>query len=166
LRVAAWVRAGFAHCQTVSSALPSLIIATAELSVVRAITGAINANLPKTGPLGTIPPAANPHTPRPHPKFDAEPEPQIIAQPVYHVPTPRFDPRFVIHPAPKVEEVPSQYVTGPVPEASTAKSSNPIQPPWRTPLPWPEEERILIEPKVYPQVVDLIHKGTLLDLFV
>lgn len=145
--------------------LPSLIIATAELSVVRAITGAINANLPKTGPLGTIPASANPHTPRPHPKFDADPEPKLVAKPVHHVPSPRFDPRFVIHPAPKIEETPPQYVTCPPTEASTAKSSNPIQPPWKV-LPWPKQEVVVIEPKVFQQTVDLIHKGTLLDLFV
>ncbi len=147
-----------------SDALPSLISAIAGLNVVRAVTGAINANLPKTGPLGTIPAAANPHTPQPHPKFNVDAEPRIEPRPVIH-PAPRFDPRFVIHPTPKIEDVPPQYVTSPCVEASHSKSSNPIQPPWKT-IPWPEHEVVIIEPKVFRQTVDLIHKGTLLDLFV
>lgn len=147
-------------------ALPSLIIATAELSVVRAITGAINANLPKTGPLGTIPQAANPHIPRPHPKFDTDPQPQPETHPVHQTPAPCFEPRLTIHPLSRIEPSLTQSVINSDSEASVSKEQhNPIQPPWKV-LPWPQEDRIIIEPKVYPQTVDLIHKGTLLDLFV
>lgn len=147
-------------------ALPSLIIATAELSVVRAITSAINANLPKTGPLGTIPPSANPHTPRPHPKFDDNPRAQPGTGRVHMTPGPRFDPRVTIHPNPRIEVVSPPSVINPDTQASVStEQHNPIQPPWKV-LPWPQEDRIIVEPKVYSQTVDLIHKGTLLDLFV
>lgn len=147
-------------------ALPSLIIAAAELSVVRAITGAINANLPKTGPLGTIPPAANPHIPRPHPKVDNEPQARPGTPSVVVTPSPRFDPRLTVHPLSRIEQGSTPSVIGPDIQTSISHEKYRwIQPPWKV-LPWPQEDPIIIEPKVYPQKVDLFHKGTLLDLFV
>ncbi len=159
-------RVRFASCQAVSDALPSLIIAASGLKVVSLLRDAINSGLPKTGPLGTIPPGANPHTPRPHPRFDDSPQgnPKIASREVIH-PSPRFEPRPVVHPEPKIERIPDQYVSSVEPAASDSKSTNPIQPPWKT-LPWPKIETVIIEPKVYQQNTDVIHKGTLLDLFV
>jgi hypothetical protein len=148
----------------VSDALPSLIIAGAELSVVSLLRGAINANLPKTGPLGTIPPNANPATPQPQPKLAFRPADKFEPRHVVH-PEPRFEPRPVIHPTPRTESVPPQYVTaidGPKMEST---SDNPIQPPWRK-IPWTDEPQLAVEVNVVKQSVDLIHKGTLLDLFV
>ena len=149
-----------------SDALSSLIIAASDLKVVSLVTGAINANLPKTGPLGTIRPADNPFTPRPHPKFDDSPQGNAAIEPrrVIH-PTPRIEPRTVIHPAPRIERIPDQYVSCMEPVPSESKSTNPIQPPWKT-IPWPKIDEVTVVTKVFPQITDLIHKGTLLDLFV
>jgi hypothetical protein len=153
----------FAAMPGVSDVLSSLIIASSELKVVSLLRDAINAGLPKTGPLGTIPPGANPHTPRPHLKFSNDPQPRVGAPTVLR-PQDRFEPRTVIHPEPTIESLPPQYAT--CPEAGASKpSTNPIQPPWKT-LPWPRQDVAVIEPKVIRQTVDLIHKGTLLDLFV
>lgn len=149
-----------------SDALPSLIVALADLSAVRAVTGAINANLPKTGPLGTIPSSASLGDPQPRPHLNDDPQPHIEPRQVFH-PQPRFDPRFVIHPQPRIEEIPPQYVGTDAPASIDQKhSSNPILPPWREPITLPAPEVVVIETKVFPQMVDLIHKGTLLDLFV
>lgn len=157
---------GFAPGDAVSDALPSLIVAASGLKVVQLLRDAINAGLPKTGPLGTIPPGANPHTPRPHPKFSNAPvrDGYDGAVRVIH-PTPRIEPREVIHPTPRVEDLPLPPVTPVGDEASTTKSTNPIQPPWKM-LPWPEQPEVVIQTKVIRPMVDLIHKGTLLDLFV
>jgi hypothetical protein len=150
----------------VVDALPSLIVALADLSAVRAVTGAINANLPKTGPLGTIPASATLGDPQPRPKLSDEPEARLAPQPVFH-PEPRFDPRFVVHPQPRIEEIPPQYVGTDAPASIDQKhSSNPILPPWREPILLPHPQDVVIEPKVIRQTVDLINKGTLLDLFV
>lgn len=148
-----------------SDALPSLIIAASDLKVVSLLRDAINAGLPKTGPLGTIPPGANPHTPRARPKFTDEPKDQYVGAAPVLTPSVRIEPRLVIRPEPRIEHLPAPLVIPLEAEASATKSSNPIEPPWKT-LPWPAEPAVVIEPKVIRPMVDLIHKGTLLDLFV
>jgi hypothetical protein len=45
------------------------------------------------------------------------------------------------------------------------KSTNPIQPPWAV-MPWENPPQPRQTVKVHPHHTDVIHKGTLLDLFV
>ncbi|MBC7784439.1 MAG: hypothetical protein H7144_11425 [Burkholderiales bacterium] len=143
----------------------SLIVASLDLQMIKSIRGAINANLPKTGPLGTIPADANPATPRPHVKFqsDTGASPTIAPRQVIH-PTPHFEPRPVIHPEPRVVDAPQHCAISPEQSASLAKS-NPIKPPWRV-IPPVIPDVVIIQTKVMQQKVDVIHKGTLLDLFI
>lgn len=69
--------------------LAGLIVATMELQAVRAVTQAINANLPKDGPLGTIRPSSAQLTARPKLHYNQTPEARIVQRPVVH-PTPNF----------------------------------------------------------------------------
>jgi len=140
---------------------PLVLLALTDLAAVRAVTGAINANLPKTGPLGTIPASANASGPR----LKSQIEPQDVYLPRQHIePTPTYEPRRVIHVTPTVQEALPPYV--PLAEPIESKDTiHAIEPVWAT-LPPVEQEQVVIRPKVFVQKVDLITKGTLLDLFV
>jgi hypothetical protein len=144
----------------------SLAIAISDLKVVSLLRDAINSGLPKTGPLGTIPPGANPATPRPRQKFGGganfDHSASASARPAVH-PSPRFEPRPVVHPSPRVVDVPPVCVAPPPAEVPDRPCA--IPPVWKT-LPPVEHAPAGAAPKVYVQKVDVISKGTLLDLFV
>ncbi|HEX8342234.1 MAG TPA: hypothetical protein VF624_15125 [Tepidisphaeraceae bacterium] len=143
----------------------SLAIAITDLKVVSLLRDAINSGLPKTGPLGTIPPGANPATPRPHQKFGggATFDRTAPAGPVIR-PSARFEPRAVFHPDPRIVELPSLLVEPP-PLGDAPRRTCAIPPVWKT-LPPVEAPGPCAAAKVFTQKVDLITIGTLLDLFI
>lgn len=141
----------------------SLLVAVSDLKLVHSITSAINANLPKTGPLGTIPVSARFPSPSARPKLTLHPEPRIDRRDVFH-PSPRIEPRVVYHPTPRVEPESPPCVPPPVLYV-TKPSTYPIKPVWAE-LPPVQGSQAEIRPKVTVQKVDTFHKGTLLDLFV
>lgn len=146
-----------------SSSGIELLLAVSDLKLVTSITDAINANLPKTGPLGTIPASAQYASPSAEPKLKLHPDPKIERRDVFH-PTPRIEPRVVYHPTPRIEAEAPPCATPPVVYV-VKKSTNPIKPVWAE-LPPVQGSEVRIEPKVTVQKVDTFHKGTLLDLFV
>jgi hypothetical protein len=157
-------RAGFASFADVDSVSSvNLLLALSDLKLVHSITSAINANLPKTGPLGTIPVSALHGSPQPHAKLRGSDNVRIEPRQVIH-PTPRIEPRQVIHPAPRVIEPPPELLD-PIEPEWVNRSKSPLLPPWKT-MPPVQPVVVVIEPKVLRQQVDVIHKGTLLDLFV
>lgn len=141
----------------------SLAIAVLDLKLVQGLRDAINAGMPKTGPLGTIPPGANPFNPRPRLKANNAPLAQVSPQAKLR-PSPVIEPRQVIHPQPRVEHLPPECAPLPTAYVYEKPRCHVIEPPWRT-LPFPHEEVVIIRPQVVQQRVDLIHKGMLLDLF-
>ena len=140
----------------------ALLVAASDLKVVRLLRDAINSGLPKTGPLGTIPPGANPATPRPHVKFRGAADVRFTPRPVVH-PTPRFEPRPVIHPSPRVVDVPPIYAAMPPVESSSIKIL-PFPPVWATLPPVACDPGVIVV-KNYLQKVEVVAKGTLLDQF-
>lgn len=154
--------------------LASLIVALSDLKVVQSITKAINANLPKDGPLGTIRPSSAQLNPRPKLYYSQAREPRI-------------EPRKVEHPlanrAPIADYYDRTHRDHPVPagplaaaernlaydgscECSVRKSSEgPFEAPWKH-LPPVQTPQTIIRVNLVRQKVDLINKGTLLDLFV
>ena len=135
-----------------------------DLRLVQSITSAINAGLPKTGPLGTIPPGANPFTPRPRMKADNEISGVVSPQPGLNA-APAIAARQTTHPNPRVADLPPQYAAPPTAYVYEKPTCSFIEPPWKT-LPWPQPEVVVVCPKVVRQVVDYRHKGMILDVFV
>jgi len=151
---------------SISGSIPALLAAF-DLAAVRAVTGAINANLPKTGPLGTIPVSANPAIAQPGSGARAGLQQTYEPRQRFH-PTPVYEARPVCHLSPTYESSPPRcqpplidVVEVPVVKVST----NPLRPFWETLPPVPPEQPAPV-PKVIVQKVDVISKGTLLDLFV
>jgi hypothetical protein len=171
----------------------SLIVAISELKLVRSITGAINANLPKDGPLGTIRPSAAQLYARPRQYYTPTPQqrgngasyqakaagadgavrrpdcydPSPAARAADHLPPatacPPADPgccgdRAAYYPA-------SGFWNG----KPGGPWTGPWVPPWRV-LP-PVEDGVVrehvhglrVQPP--PPPVDLVRKGSLLDVF-
>ncbi|MGN6505981.1 MAG: hypothetical protein ACTHM6_10510 [Tepidisphaeraceae bacterium] len=144
----------------------SLIVAFSDLMAVEAVTKAINANLPHTGPLGTIPQGYGPGT-RPVLVNHAHDNPQITPRLRAH-PAPRIEARQTVTPAPRrgndtyepaPATAPCDCVCEPAP-----RHASPIPPIWKN-LPPVAKDAVIIRPKVIVQKVDVITKGTLIDLF-
>jgi hypothetical protein len=135
-----------------------------DLRLVQSITGAINAGMPKNGPLGTIPPGANPFSPQPRIKADNEVAGSVKAQPGLNA-APDIAPRRTLHPDPRIADLPPQYAAPPTAYVYEKPNCSFIEPPWKT-LPWPQTEVVVVCPKVVRQVVDYRHKGMILDVFV
>jgi hypothetical protein len=145
-------------------ATASLLVAAADLKLVRLLRDAIRtADLSSRpggaclSPIGTIPQAAS---------FEGRrilhPEPRFLPRPVIH-PTPRFEPRPVVHPTPR--EVPP--LPPPCDDAAPCpiKRHSPLDPPWKMAvreLPVPPALKL----KVVVHRTDVVHKGSLIDLFI
>lgn len=132
----------------------SLIIAALDLQLVRLLRKSIAANVacPVLCPCDRLAIRS---------RLRAELRRRIEPRKVVH-PTPRFDARPVIHPTPRIEPRTVDHPTEPV---QPARKPGPCRPPWRVPL-W---EMTLQPPpniKVHIYRPDVIHKGTLLDLFI
>ena len=136
----------------------SLIVATFELNVVNSLIKAMRtADQSQQGQGGVSSPAAIfEHRPHIHPTPVYEPRPHLH-------PTPEYAPRPVIHPHPRVEQMdlsrPPQCTLPPM------KTQNPIQAPWKV-LPWENAVQPRQTVKVHLIHTDVVHKGTVLDLFV
>jgi hypothetical protein len=128
-----------------------------DLKLVRLLRDAIRtADLAggKVGPLGTL------VAPQPSPRHRVEPEPKIEPR-LRHEPEPRFDPRPLIRPRPRVEfDLPVEAE----PSHPRCPKAPRLLPPWRTPW-WeiPSQPAPVI--KLHIHQVDVISKGSLIDLF-
>jgi hypothetical protein len=137
----------------------SLIVAAFDLKVVQLLTQAI-----RTADLsGAAERAGN------TPAAIFEQRPHIHPTPVYEIrphihPTPYYEPRPVIHPHPRVEQMNLACPDRPAP-LSPMNLENPIQPPWKI-LPWQNTPQSRQTVKIHLIRTDVVHKGTVLDLFV
>ena len=150
----------------------SLIVAVSELAAVRAVTSAINANLPKDGPLGTIRPSSAQLYHRPGRSFE-------------YTQTPRFEPRPVLRESPAVgasyaaydrfgcrcpcgdvkDLAPAASVDAWVMEGPTRSGrSGPFDAPWRH-LPPVDNAGTAVKVNLIRPKVDVVRKGMLIDLF-
>jgi hypothetical protein len=144
--------------------MASLIIAYSDLKVVESITHAINANLPKTGPLGTIPASTRPLDPRP--RLKSTPTKEYRLRQVLRPETTIIASRHVQHPVDRFEPSHEQpVVTQPGVVEAHNKAKSPFLPPWATlpPVRPVKTEQVV---KVVHQKVDLQSRGTVLDIFV
>lgn len=148
----------------------SLVVAVFELKAVQAVTKAINANLPKDGPLGTIRPSSAQLNPRPRKYYDQTPQPHVMPRPVMH-PTPRmhtagdyYDRSTVGNGAPSAaSEASGPWSLGE--GCACKKSESPLVAPWKH-LPPVAEGRVDLVVNLVRPKVDIISKGSLLDLYV
>ena len=145
-----------------------LITAVFELKAVQAVTRAINANLPKDGPLGTIRPSSAQLQPRPRQYYSQTPEARIEPRQVVQ-PTPTFavardyyDPCCRDVPVPTKASEPSEPWTMEGPSRRTG--TGPVDPPWKH-LPPPVTCAAELKVNLIRPQVDLITKGMLLDVF-
>lgn len=147
-----------------------LLFALSDLKLVTSVTNAINADLPKSGPLGTIPEGvqANGSLEHNNAVLTADtrythrdtftPSPAYTARPVVH-PQPIYDQPQHVRPALEAERSPVDTTY------SVPRSRSPIQPPWRV-LPWQQPTEVRIEVKVVSIWPDIVNKGSLIDLFI
>jgi hypothetical protein len=136
----------------------SLIVAAFDLNVVQLLRDAIRtADLSQAGQGNAGSPAAVFE-----PRLHIHPTPVYEPRVHYH-PTPTYEARPVIHPQPRVEqrELACSCECKPAP----MNLENPIQPPWKI-LPWENAVQPRQTVKVHLIHTDLVHKGTVLDLFV
>jgi len=136
----------------------SLIVATFDLAVTQSLIKAIRtADQSQQGKGGVNSPAAV-FEPRPH----IHPTPVYEPRPHYH-PTPTYAPRPVIHPHPRGEQMDLScpHTCTPPP----MKQEYSIQPPWKV-LPWENTVQPRQTVKIHLIHTDVVHKGTVLDLFV
>ena len=141
-------------------ALPSLIVASLDLQLVRLLRDAM------APPIGSGEPA-HPLGPAPttiERRFRVEPEPKI--EPRKRIePEPRIEPRQVIRPADRFEPRESDLVPVPV-ECYKPCRKFEIEPPWKV-MPW-EQAPCPVAPKIKVVVPppDVVHKGSLIDFFI
>ena len=144
--------------------LASLIIAYSDLKVVQSITHAINANLPKTGPLGTIP--ADTRRLDPRPRLKSTPTPEYRPRQVLHPETTVIASRRTLHPVDRYEPTRDQpVISQPGVVEAHNKTKSPFLPPWAT-LPPVQPVKTVRVVKVVHEKVDLQSRGTVLDIFV
>ncbi len=132
----------------------SLIVAALDLQLVRTLTRSIarNAICPLLGPCDRLTLRS---------RLRAELRDRFLPREVI-VPEPRFTPRPVIHPTPRFEPRP---VERPAEPEQPVRLNNPIDPPWKVlahEIPLQPAPRV----KVNIHRPDVIHKGTLIDLFI
>ena len=148
----------------------SLLLAVTDLAAVRAVTKAINANLPKNGPLGTSRPTYAQLTPRPRPHYTPTLQPRPAPREVVH-PTPNFGIGLTTYNRsgyanPCCEKLASSQPVDAwqMEEPRQTLSAGPFDAPWKHLPPVSHPESQMKVNLVRPQV-DLITKGMLLDLF-
>jgi hypothetical protein len=136
----------------------ALLVAAADLKVVRLLRAAMNGCGCRVTALG---PAPNLRCDRFEPRLRVHPTPRFEPRPVIH-PTPRFEARFTIHPRPNIADQP---LAAPVEPEQPIRFHSPIQAPWKV-LPW--ETPILPQAKIkrIVQRPDIVSKGLLLDMFI
>jgi hypothetical protein len=137
----------------------NLIVASAELNLVRLLVGAMRtADIAAAKDSGAASPA-------PPPAQHVQPRPVIEPRTIFY-PTPLMAPRQILHSAPCVDpskaKPPIQW-----PECShRPKHTEPVfQPPWKI-LPWPQHT---VKPHRFKPIApqpDILVKGLLIDIFV
>ena len=149
----------------------SLIVAVSELAAVRAVTGAINANLPKDGPLGTIRPTSAELRPRPGRAYTQTPSTRVDPRPVLReagVGGPVYDyyDRFGCRCRCDGNELaPAASSDAWVMEGPTRSGKlGPFDAPWRH-LPPVDNAQTVVKLNVIRPRVDVVRKGMLIDLF-
>ena len=147
-----------------------LLVAISDLKAVRAVTRAINANLPKDGPLGTIRPSSAQLYARPRQYYTPTPQPYVLPRPVVE-PTPLrapgadyYDPTQRDRPVPPAVVPFVETIDPGSCDHSRRYSAGPFDAPWKH---LPPVDRIETRMEVNPvrPKVELITKGTLLDLY-
>ena len=137
----------------------ALVVAAFDLKVVQLLRDAIRtADLSSAANnVGAVPAAT------------LEPRRHIHADPVYeprvHIhPAPIYQARPVIHQKPRVEleAIAGWRAFSPI---KPMHGENPIQPPWKV-LPWENAVQPRQTVKIHLIHTDVVHKGTVLDLFV
>jgi hypothetical protein len=140
----------------------SLLVAALDLKLVRSIRDAIRTadiHSGRTGPRGTFPPL------EPSPRKQVEPEPRFEPRVVYH-PTPRFEPRPVVHCRPIAVEPCDRQTLAPLePEPQPCRTKCPLPAPWQESV-WKTPIPAASEVKVHLHRTDVVHKGSLIDLFI
>ena len=157
-----------------SEAIPSLIVASLDLQLVRLLRGAIGDTSPIRGtpahPLGPAPTLLNQQRridPEPEilPRRRIEPEPRVEPREVIRLPD-RYEPSAGCDPAVVVVPVPV-----PVECYMHCKRPPAVEPPWRV-LPWEEPSAAADSPpagrrvKIEVRPPDIVHKGSLIDFFI
>lgn len=145
--------------------IAALALAYSDLAVVTDVIHAINANLPKTGPLGTIPAATRSLDPRP--RLRATPQRHFSARQVLRpdageVDHRRADVRVDRYEPSCCEPLPTSQTV--IVEANN-RTVSPFLPVWAT-LPPVRHVTAARVVKVVYQKVDLLGRGSLLDVFV
>jgi hypothetical protein len=144
------------------------LVATLDLQLVKAITGAMNAVNANAGnscgkAIDGVPISHKRDCFESRPVID--PTPRILPRKVYH-PTPRIEPRPVFHPTPRIEPRNAPAAVPPSTEpAPCEKTKSPLLPPWKT-LPCEVKEPAPLQIKMIVQRPDIHHKGSLIDLFI
>ena len=139
------------------SDVSSLAIATVSLKLTESLIKAIDARAPGVHAPGQVGRCDDRYEPR----QVIHPDPRYLPRQVIH-PTPRYLPRPVLHPTPRVENKPAPTCEKPAPFNPT---------PWPFPPVWkvlpvahsPSSAPIL---KIPPPRLDILNKGTLVDLFI
>jgi hypothetical protein len=148
-------------CQAVSIAsAASLVAAGMDLSLVRLMRSAMNAGAACPGGRSLIAQPAD----RFEPRQRIEPTPRI--EPRIRIrPTPRIEPRIVHRPTPVI--APNKPSAPPPCELMPEKpaDASPLAPPWKQPV-GQTPVQPLPKIKVHLHRPDMIHKGSLLDLFI
>ena len=154
-----------------SDALPSLLVASLDLQLVRLLRGA----MADTGPgRGTPATELGPAPTLIGQRFRIDPEPEVERR--RHIePEPRVEPREVIRLPDRYEpsgvEATVVVVPVPVPVECYGHCKRPpaVEPPWRV-LPW--EQAPAVDAPVRPKIKvvapppDIVHKGSLIDFFI
>lgn len=138
----------------------SLLVAAMDLRVVQLLRDAI-----RTADTSGHAPGGLPFTSTPAARFEprpvVHPTPRFAPRPVIH-PTLQFAPRPVVHPAP-------QYQTNDVGPGTPEKPPRlhlPFEPVWKQLPPVRHPAQSSAKIKVVRRPPDIVHKGSLLDLFI
>lgn len=134
----------------------SLLIAAVDLKMTQTLIKALDARapgLPSGG--GMVTPAA-----RYEPRQVLNPTPRYLPRTVLH-PTPRFLPRPVLHPTPRQ----AHPMLPPCQELKSNPTPWPFPPTWKL-LPPPHPHSPVQILKINPPRIDILNKGTLVDLFI
>jgi hypothetical protein len=148
-------------------AVSSLLVAEADLALVRSIRGAIKAADDAVGSFASKPgPASYSPQPRPGDSVTLTPEVHYAARPVIH-PTPRIEPRPVVHAGDRDPAIdPSIRST----DSTSSHLAQPLPPPWKDHskihayacTPAKSDHTPL---KITLRRVDTYHRGAMIDFF-
>lgn len=145
-----------------STALPSLLVASLDLQLVRLVRGAMATPAGSGAPASGLGPAPTIIERR----FRIEPEPEILPRKRIE-PEPYVEPRRVVQLPDRFEPSDRDGLAPPPYECYRPQTRSPIEPPWKV-LPWEEPACPPPPPKIKVVVPppDVVHKGSLIDFFI